>query len=173
MPKSNPTPNPIPEYRLRIETGDAGRAVVFRLYDSQGVLAADRALTLPDPLPSLWEGLFDTQRYVELRAGNQIWQDEPHGQPDTPEAILERLGVFLGREVLGEEIMTVLTRSRVRRALAVHLPGGDSPLAAALARAPWEIARPHPGAKPLMDTNLVPRLALVQLRLSSDTTSDR
>ena len=105
----------------------------------------------------MWEGVFDTRRYVDR------YQDSlrPDAElpPDTADDILQRLGLFLGQTVLGEEIFEQLTRSTLRRTLVIRLPKTtDDPLAAAFARIPWEIARLTPESRTLLESNLVVRM---------------
>ena len=58
---------------------------------------------LADHEPSDWEGLFNTRAYVRRYAEPQA-PDKDVERADTPEVLLARLGVFLGRQVLGDEI---------------------------------------------------------------------
>jgi tetratricopeptide (TPR) repeat protein len=106
---------------------------------------------------ALWEGLFDTRRYVRLYRGQRLADGQKVG--GTAEDILGQLGVFLGEKVLGSKIMKALTQSRQRRTLLVRLPKtADDALAAAFARVPWEIARLGADGSALMEQNLVVRL---------------
>ncbi len=145
------------QYELIVETIADRQAVKFRLVDEHGVHKASHEVALAEHRPALWEGLFDTHGHIKRYAGSQIWEEATG--PETAEHILARLGFFLGRDVLGAEIMRELTATRQRRTLLVRLPRtGDDPLAAALARVPWEIARPAPSEPALMERNLVVRL---------------
>ena len=103
-----------------------------------------------------WEGLLDTRRFVRRYEGNLVVEET--GEKATADYLLERLGVFLGREVLGPEIMAVLAEGIESRSLLLRIPAaGSDPLAAALARVPWEIARPAAGEETLLERNLVVR----------------
>ena len=98
------------------------------------------------------QGLFDTRRYVERYEGSMIFDDQ--AEPATAQMLLERLGLFLGEKVLGEEIVRALAGPE-RRVLVVRLPTTDEDvLAAAFARVPWEIGRLPDGTRP---QNLVVR----------------
>lgn len=145
------------QHELIVETKTDQHTVKFRLLDEHGVQQASHEITLTDHGAALWEGLFDTRRHVDRYEGSLLWEDAT--EPETAEHILARLGVFLGHDVLGEEILNELTRTRQQRTLLVRLPPtGDDVLAAAFARVPWEIARPVLTEPALMERNLVVRV---------------
>ncbi len=108
------------EYQLIVETDEEDNVARFRLLDKNGVQKGDRQVKLPEHGLSFWEGLFDTRRYMDQYAGNLIL--EGCDKPADREQLLNRLGVFLGTEVLGEPIMKELARSRASRTLLVRLP---------------------------------------------------
>jgi hypothetical protein len=61
--------------------------------------------------------------------------------PASQQALLTRLGVFLGEKVLGQAIMGELSKSRQHRTLLIRIPDShDDVLAATFARIPWEMA---------------------------------
>jgi len=144
-------------YELIVETDLDQMIARFRLNDEHGEQLGANQVLLTEHSRFLWEGLFDTRRYVERYEGILLWEEQT--EPETAEQLLERLGVFLGEKVLGENISRELTRSQQRRTLLVRLPDTKNDLlAAAFARVPWEIARPGEGEPALMERNLVVRL---------------
>ncbi|MDQ3583638.1 MAG: CHAT domain-containing protein, partial [Pseudomonadota bacterium] len=69
--------------------------------------------------------------------------------------------VCIAEEVLGEEIFRLLWASEAQRTLRIQLPGAtedQNHLAAALARVPWEIARPKADQPTLGERNLLVRI---------------
>jgi len=80
-------------------------------------------------------GLFDLRNYVR----NYV-------DASKEAAAVADIGVCIAEEVFGAEIFLQLWKSQSQRTLRIHLPGataGENKLAAALARIPWEIARPR------------------------------
>lgn len=154
------------DFELHIATEPAEGVAKFRLSDRHGTHLAASQIKLVDHPPSLWEGLFDTRRYVKRYAGNLLLPGQT--QPATAEALLEQLAVFLNQQVLGPGITEKLGGIH-HRALLVQLPEGEhDPLAAAFARVPWEIACPRPGEPSLMRQNLVVRVGLSGMPAASD-----
>ena len=144
-------------YQLIVTTDPEQQRVSLRLLDEHGVQQGAQQVHLPEHSPALWTGLFDTRRYVLLHQGNLILEGQT--RPATAGELLEHLEVFLGEQVLGAEILRVLTQTVQRRTLLVHLPPtADDVLAAAFARVPWEIARPGVGQPSLLERNLIVRL---------------
>ncbi len=140
------------EFELRIETDTAQKLARLKLFGAEGDHIGSNEIHLPEHSSALWEGLFDTRRYVERYEGSMIFDDQT--APATAQVLLERLGLFLGEAVLGEKIVHALTGPG-RRVLVVRLPTTDKDLlAAAFARVPWEIARLPDGTRP---QNLVVR----------------
>ena len=134
------------EFELRIETDAERKSARLKLSAADGRHLGANEIRLPEHSSALWEGLFDTRRYVERYEGTLLFDDRP--EPATARTLLERLGLFLGEEVLGEEILRALARPG-RRVLVVRLPTTDEDLlAAAFARVPWEIARLADGTRP-------------------------
>src|SRR5436305_7578495 len=134
-----------PAFVLDVDVKPATRVVDLRLKDGAGGHLGDHQVEVGKPSPALWQGLFDTRSYVRRYA-----------ETGQEAALLAGLGVFLGREVLGAEILQALAGCR---ALRVQVPkAAEEPLAAAFARVPWEIARPSPEEKALFERNLVVRM---------------
>ncbi len=149
-----------PAFELELATDPDDGVARLRLKDAAGVQRAAHQVKLAEHSPAMWEGLFDTRAYVERYQGGTRFTD----RPATAAELLARLGVFLGREVLGDEITAALAKGIQRRSLVVRLPAtAEDPLAAAFARVPWEIARPAAGEKPLMARNLTVRTVMEEI----------
>jgi tetratricopeptide (TPR) repeat protein len=145
------------EYELSVEPDEKTRLIRLRLTDQDGVHCGSHQVVLAEHSIRLWEGLFDTRRYVERYTGSLL--RDGASVPDTAEDLVNELGVFVGTAVLGPEIIQTLGQSKQRRSLVVRLPATEQAiLASAFARVPWEIARPGVGEKSLMERNLVVRV---------------
>ncbi len=150
------------EFELRIETDTEQKTARLKLFGADGSHVGSNEIRLPEHSSALWEGLFDTRRYIERYEGGMIFDDQ--SAPATARMLLERLGLFLGETVLGEEIVRALAGPE-RRVLVVRLPTTDEDvLAAAFARVPWEIARLPDGVR---SQNLVVRA------ITEDTTGGK
>jgi len=146
-----------PQLHLDVTTDQDARVVRLNLRDDDGRHLDAHAVRLGDYPPALWEGLFDTRAHVNRYAGGTRFTD----RPATADDLMTRLGVFLGRDVLGAAITARLHEGIGRRDLVIRLPPTeDDPLAAAFARVPWEIARPDADAPALMGRNLAVRTVL-------------
>jgi hypothetical protein len=80
---------------------------------------------------------------------------------DKQPAALAELGVAIAKDVLGDEIFDRLWKPQSQRTLRIQLPRPDQAedsLAAALARVPWEIARPAPDQPTLAERYLLVRV---------------
>jgi tetratricopeptide (TPR) repeat protein len=142
-------------FELILETQPKEDIVRLRLLDQHGVQLAASLVELRKQSPAMWEALFDTRGYVERYAGALL--DDSEGQPRTEGQILDEIGLFLGETVLGPDIMGCLSGNQ-HRTLLIRLPDtANDPLAAALARVPWEIARARADEPPLLERNLVVR----------------
>jgi len=142
-------------FELILETQPKEAIVRLRLLDQHGTQLAFSLVELRKQSRAMWEALFDTRRYVELFAGALL--DDPQGQPRTEGQILDEIGLFLGETVLGADIMGCLSGNQHRTLLVRLLATANDPLAAALARVPWEIARARADEPPLLERNLVVR----------------
>ncbi|MCP4351866.1 MAG: CHAT domain-containing protein [Desulfobacterales bacterium] len=144
------------QYELIIKTEPEERLARLRLLDNNGVQAGSNTVRLSEHSPAMWEGLFDTRRYVERYQKNLM---DKEGRTATDDEILRHLGVFLSDTVLGKEIMGRLAESGRHRTLLIRLPqtGGDI-FASAFARIPWEIARAGTDDESLMERNVVVRV---------------
>jgi tetratricopeptide (TPR) repeat protein len=122
----------------------------FVLLDEHGTRLAGRRTDFGSIPAGRQQALFDLQSY--LRFYVELGREQ--------EAIA-RTGVSIAEEVLGEEIFLLLWRARNQRTLRVRLPGAterENLLAAALARVPWEIARPAAAHETLAERNLLVRV---------------
>ena len=72
---------------LDVTTEPATRRATLRLQDSDGIHLAAHEVVLDEHPPSVWSGLFDTQRHIA-----RMKDVEP------PEAQLAALGRFLGEQ---------------------------------------------------------------------------
>lgn len=122
----------------------------FRLLDSSGVQIAFRQTDFKKITASQVQGLFDLRNYLRhyVEEGKEA-------------AAVAEIGVCIAEEVLGKEIFDKLWQSESQRTLRIQLPGATEEknlLAAALARVPWEIARPSPGQPTLGERNLLVRV---------------
>ena len=145
------------QYELYVETRPEQPLVTFRLLNEAGDYKGSHEIAVTPERAAAWEGIFDTRRHVE-RYEEQLLR-EGASKPEIADQILTRLGVFLGQEVLGADIMRELTASRQRRTLLVKLPPtGADPLAAAFARVPYEIARLAPDKPSLMECAIITRM---------------
>jgi hypothetical protein len=145
---------------LDVRADNETRAVSLRLSDDRDQLLGSNDLRLDEQPAAIWEALFDT-------AGHVLRSEQAASRATTADAqgaaaaeILERLGVFLGQNVLGPASIQALAAGEERRCLLIRFPGaGVDPLTSGLACIPWQIARPALGEKPLVERNLVIRVA--------------
>ncbi len=106
----------------------------LRLLDAHGSQIAYRQTDFGQVPVSRQQGLFDLRNYLRhyVVRGREA-------------ASVAEIGVCIAEEVLGEEIFRHLWEPVHQRTLRIQLPGATEEgnlLAAALARVPWEIARP-------------------------------
>ena len=134
---------------LIITANHANLTADFRLLDSAGSQVAYRQTDFK-PVPVSRQALFDLRDYLELYV-------EPGGE----EEAIGQTGVLIAEQILGEEIFLRLWEPEHQRTLRIQLPGAadeDNHLAAALARVPWEIARPTMDTPSLAERNLLVRI---------------
>jgi len=125
-------------------------SATFRLLDNSGAQIAYRHTDFTPISVSRQHGLFDLRDYVRLYVA-----------ADNEAAAVAEIGVCIAEDVLGREIFEALWRAQTHRTLRIQLPGATeqpNPLAAALARVPWEIARPAPEQQTLAQRNLIVRI---------------
>ncbi len=122
----------------------------FTLRDEHGTQLAFRRTDFKALPPSRLQGLFDLRDFLRLYVEEGRQADE-----------LAEIGVCIAEKVLGGEIFEKLWLSESPRTLRIQLPGAseaDNHLAAALARVPWEIARPGADRATLGERNLLVRV---------------
>jgi hypothetical protein len=135
---------------LQIGLNPSGRGAEFRLLDSHGSQISYHHVDIAALPASRQQGLFDLREYLR----NYI--EEPRHEEE-----IAAIGVCIAHDLLGEEIFSRLWQPMSQRTLSIQLPSGSEqahPLAAALARVPWELARPSAGEKSLAERNLVVRI---------------
>ncbi|HWX43596.1 MAG TPA: CHAT domain-containing protein, partial [Blastocatellia bacterium] len=135
---------------LIITANHASLTADFRLLDSAGSQVAYRQTDFKLVPVSRRQALFDLCDYLDLYV-------EPGGEE---EAVAET-GVLIAGQILGEEILLRFWEPEHQRTLRIQLPGAadeDNHLAAALARVPWEIARPRMEEPSLAERNLLVRI---------------
>lgn len=136
-------------FTLKIAANTENHSAELQLLDAHGSQLAYRLTDFNDISLSRRHGLFDLRNYLNL-----------YVEQDREQAAVDEIGVCIAEQVLGEEIFKKLWQAQGPRTLCVQLPAAaeqDNPLAAALARVPWEIARPKAGEKSLAERNLVVR----------------
>ncbi len=137
-------------FDLIITADYTSRTADFVLRDAAGVQLAYRKTEFGKISVSDQQGLFDLRNY--LRFYVEVGKEH---------AAVAEIGVCIAEEVLGEEIFVALYAAKSPRTLRIQLPrAGDTEnhLAAALARVPWEIARPSAEAETLGERNLLVRV---------------
>jgi tetratricopeptide (TPR) repeat protein len=137
-------------FDLIIRTDYPSRTAELRLLDAHGSQLAFRQTDFTTLAVSRQQGLFDLRNYLHH-----------YVEPGRETASVSEIGVCIAEEVLGEEIFRLLWASEAQRTLRIQLPGAtetENPLAAALARVPWEIARPAADRPTLGEGNLLVRI---------------
>lgn len=137
-------------FDLIITTDYTQRTAELCLLDAQGSQLAYR-LTDFNTIPrSRQQGLFDLRNYLRdyVETGQKA-------------AAVAEIGVCIAEQLLGSDIFPLLYAAESARTLRIQLPGAttnDNLLAAALARVPWEIARPAADKPTLVERNLLVRI---------------
>jgi tetratricopeptide (TPR) repeat protein len=140
----------MPNFDLIITADYPNRTAELRLLDAHGSQLAFRQTDFKNILMSLREGLFDLRNYLRL-----------YVRPGQEAASVAAIGVCIAEQVLGADIFRPLWQSQAQRTLRIQLPGATeehNPLDAALARVPWEIARPAADQPTLSERNLLVRV---------------
>lgn len=137
-------------FDLVVSADPATLSAELILLDENGRRLAGRRTDFRSIPAGRLQALFDLENYLRYYVE---WGREAE--------TIARTGVSIAEEVLGEEIFLLLWRARNRRTLRVRLPGAterEDLLAAALARLPWEIARPSAAGDTLAERNLLVRV---------------
>lgn len=137
-------------FDLVITADYAQRTSEFTLKDAAGVQLAYKKTDFRSTSVSHQRGLFDLRNHLRL-----------YVEEGQERAAVAEIGVCIAEKVLGAEIFSRLWKSQSPRTLRILLPGAtdtENHLAAALARVPWEIARPKIDAETLGERNLLVRV---------------
>lgn len=137
-------------FDLKITANYETRTAEFFLYNSAGVQIAFRQTDFNSISVSHQRGLFDLRNYLHLFV-----------EPGKEHAAMAEIGVCIAEQVLGEKIFAALYQATSQRTLRIELPGAtdtENLLAAALARVPWEIARPNRTSGTLGERSLLVRV---------------
>lgn len=140
----------LPHFDLIITADYSSCSAEFSLRDGTGAQIAYRQTDFQTITVGHQHGLFDLRNFLR----HYVEESEER-------AAVAEIGVCIAEEVLGEEIFKLLWESQSQRTLRIQLPGADDTenhLAAALARVPWEIARPGADADMLGERNLLVRV---------------
>lgn len=137
-------------FDLIITSDVSSHTAEFSLCDATGRQLGHQKTAFHDIPVSQQRGLFDLREHLRLyvEAGQQ-------------QAAVAAVGVCIAEKVLGETIFPHLWKPTTQRTLRIQLPGAGNtanPLATALARVPWEIARRSATDKTLGERNLVVRV---------------
>ena len=137
-------------FDLIITADYPSRTAEFVLRDAAGVQLAYRKTEFGNISISHQQGLFDLRNYLRI-----------YVEEGKEAAAVAEIGVCIAEEVLGAEIFAKLWAAESPRTLRIQLPGAndtENHLAAALARVPWEIARPGADQETLGERNLLIRV---------------
>ncbi|HZY85689.1 MAG TPA: CHAT domain-containing protein, partial [Gemmataceae bacterium] len=137
-------------FDLVITADYPNRIAELRLLDAHGSQRAFRQTDFKTIAVGRQQGLFNLRDYLRL-----------YVEKEKEAASVAEIGVCIAEQVLGEEIFRTLWQSTSQRTLRVQLPGAtaeENHLAAALARVPWEIARPAADQPTLGERNLLVRV---------------
>lgn len=139
----------IRRFDLHIAVDPHQPVVHLRLCDDSGREVAEHTADIARIRASLRDGLFDLREHVQRYA-----------QASAQEQAVVDVGVCIAEQILGDPIMAALWRPEHQRTLRIQLPGASDAggLAAALARVPWEIARPAADQPTLAERNLLVRV---------------
>lgn len=146
---------------LDVRADSETRAVSLRLADDHDQLLGENNIRLDEHPTDIWEALFDTAGHI-ARLEQSARRAVATGDAEDALAaeIIEKIGVFLGQKVFGQASIEALSAGDERRCLLIRFPGaGVDPLTSALACVPWQIARTALGVRPLVERNVVVRVA--------------
>lgn len=138
------------DFDLIIKAHYPNRMAELILYDADGAQLAYRQTDFKEIALSQLHGLFNLRDYLRhyVAQGEEV-------------AHVAGVGVCIAEQVLGAEIFQLLYAAESPRTLRIQLPGAteeENHLAAALARVPWEIARPSADKPTLGERNLLVRI---------------
>lgn len=132
------------QFDLVVTTDNVRQIAEFSLRDAHGTQLAYHAANIQDISVSDQRGLFDLRNFLRL-----------YVEPGKEAAAMAKIGVLIAEKLLGPDIFTPLWQPTNPRTLRIQLPGPDEGIfAGALARVPWEIARPAATEQSLGERNL-------------------
>jgi tetratricopeptide (TPR) repeat protein len=137
-------------FDLKITANYGTRIAEFFLRDSAGAQIGYQQTDFNAISVSQQRGLFDLRNYLHVLV-----------DPGKEREAMAEIGVCIAEQVLGKEIFAALYLAASPRTLRIQLPGAsdtENLLAAALARVPWEIARPNGTSGTLGERNLLVRV---------------
>ena len=137
-------------FDLIITADTPSHTAEFRLLDAHSSQLAYRHTDFRTISVSHRQGLFDLRNYLRL-----------YVEEGKEKAAVAEIGVCIAEDVLGQDIFKKLWESESQRTLRIQLPGAseeENHLVAALARVPWEIAKPRVEAATLGERNLLVRV---------------
>ena len=137
-------------FDLIITADYPSRTAEFSLCNAEGGQIGYKKTEFGGISVSHQRGLFDLRSYLRL-----------YVEEGKQRAAVAEIGVCIAEDVLGKGIFAQLWASQSQRTLRIQLPGGEDTenhLTAALARVPWEIARPAADAETLGERNLLVRV---------------
>lgn len=137
-------------FDLIITADTPNHTAEFRLLDAHGSQLTYHHTDFKNISVSHRQGLFDLRNYLRL-----------YVEEGKEKAAVAEIGVCIAEDVLGQDIFTKLWESESQRTLRIQLPGAseeENHLVAALARVPWEIAKPKADAETLGERNLLVRV---------------
>ena len=137
-------------FDLIITADTPSHTAEFRLLDAHSSQLAYRHTDFRTISVSHRQGLFDLRNYLRL-----------YVEEGKEKAAVAEIGVCIAEDVLGQDIFKKLWESESQRTLRIQLPGAseeENHLVAALARVPWEIAKPKADAETLGERNLLVRV---------------
>lgn len=137
-------------FKLIITTNHPQHTAKLCLFDAHGSQLAHQLIDFNN-IPHFTQcGLFNLQHYLHHYVAT-----------DQQAAKVAELGVYIAEQLLGEALFKCLYQTDAARTLCISLPGAGAEqdnLAAALARVPWEMARPTPNQPTLAERNLLVRI---------------
>lgn len=138
------------DFQLSVKVAPNSQQVELILHDADGVYLASHQVDFADGQIDLGQqrALFDLQKFVRHYTSSEQEQ-----------AALTEVGVVIAEQVLGKDVFKKLYASQGARTMRIVLPGAGAdvvanPFVAALARIPWEIARPSADKPNLGERNL-------------------
>ena len=138
------------DFDLIITTDTPNWTAELRLLDAHGSQIGYQWTDFKTIPVGRQQGLFNLRDYLRR-----------YVEPGQEAASVAEIGVGIAEQVLGADIFHQLWKSQAQRTLRLQLPGAgreENHLAAALARVPWELARPAPNQPTLADRNLLVRV---------------